>query len=352
VSTLAPRILMSLRRSLGDSILFLETIQRVKAYFPDAKITLLVPRVYADIYQQVGLEDVWTFEAQSFFSLVLKTRRQGFDLHLDFHSSGKNIWLNRLGGAKHAFFDIHAPRTAGSSAPIPNALEWNTIFLKKVLGELPPERERQIAAPVLPLTELEKRQALERLRRMGASPKGVVFFGLGASRLTKRWPSLHFAHLAELIHDRYEKSIILVPGPEAIEQEIASQVLGQMRVRGLSTQAKGGVLLDGPLSLRQLAALLANCQIYIGNDSGPKHLAAAVGIPTLTFFGPEDPKEWHPYAQARHPLFFQEALSCRNQDNGRWCDLQECIKEKNRCLLDIDPYMALEKSKIFLESTA
>ena len=68
---------------------------------------------------------------------------------------------------------------------------------------------------------------------------------------------------------------------------------------------------------------MAEANVYIGNDTGLKHLAIALGLKTYTFFGPEPPNEWHPYDQNSHPFFYIEDLECRTQ-NAHYCGLSEC----------------------------
>jgi len=98
----------------------------------------------------------------------------------------------------------------------------------------------------------------------------------------------------------------------------------------------------------QLAAWLSIADLVVGNDSGPKHLAVAVGTPTLTLFGPENPFEWHPYPLARHPYMYIERLGCRSDQlpgYPEWCGLQgHCVKEEHRCLRDLGPDAVLRRA--------
>lgn len=107
-----------------------------------------------------------------------------------------------------------------------------------------------------------------------------------------------------------------------------------------------GITASHRFELRSLAALLSEATVFAGNDSGPRHLAAATGAPTVTLFGPEHPFEWHPYPTERHPYFFIEALSCRR--DGRpgmppWCALATCHEEQHRCMRLIGVEAVLER---------
>jgi heptosyltransferase-2 len=135
----------------------------------------------------------------------------------------------------------------------------------------------------------------------------------------------------------------IITGPGEAEERFGGEVIDQLRAKGLRPRdgGKGDFIHAAGLGVRELAAALSVCRAYVGNDSGPKHLAVAVGIPTFTFFGPEDPVEWHPYDRALHPVFFLPGLACRREDQGRWCGLQLCTEERHRCMADLDPLEAL-----------
>jgi ADP-heptose:LPS heptosyltransferase len=93
--------------------------------------------------------------------------------------------------------------------------------------------------------------------------------------------------------------------------------------------------LETALELRLLTAMLAQCTVFLGNDSGPRHLAVSVGVPTVTLFGPEHPFEWHPYPLDRHPRFFIEPLECRRDGAPgmpAWCGLNVCVEQAHRCM--------------------
>ena len=103
-------------------------------------------------------------------------------------------------------------------------------------------------------------------------------------------------------------------------------------------------LMDG--TLREVMGLLSQSQLYIGHDTGTKHIAAALNVPTITLFGPENPLEWHPYDQKRHPFFFQSELKCR----GSWCPLKICTEHHHQCMSLISVESVSNKAKELLTS--
>jgi ADP-heptose:LPS heptosyltransferase len=106
-------------------------------------------------------------------------------------------------------------------------------------------------------------------------------------------------------------------------------------------------------NVRVLAARISGLNVLLGNDSGPRHLASALGVPTVTLFGPEHPLEWHPYSVDRHPRLFIEPLPCRkNAEPGSppWCGLQECIIEAHQCMTRIGSDEVFTEVKRVFES--
>lgn len=101
----------------------------------------------------------------------------------------------------------------------------------------------------------------------------------------KRWLPERFARLADRLHTAYGGAIVLIGGPG--DREVCARVAGAMRAPALDLSG------DAPLADR--GALLRRCSLYVGNDSGPMHLAVAVGCPVVGVFGPTDVSLYGPY---------------------------------------------------------
>jgi ADP-heptose:LPS heptosyltransferase len=335
------RILLAKRRALGDTVLLSSTVAGLAQAVPGAEIFALVPGTFAPVLGgNPALRGVLPYD-EGFVSLVRKIRALSLDHFVQLHSSPSQRWLPRFSGARHVHHSVQNNETEKAYGKHPNALEWDGFFLRTVFGSSVPVPG---PAPRIFLSESERAAGVSYWRSQGVDPGRVVFLGLGASRPTKRWPPAHVARLAELLRDRHGLIPALVVGPGETESLFAGRVVDELRARGLRAiggAGKGDFVYGAGLGVRALAGALSVVRAYAGNDSGPKHLAAAVGIPTLTFFGPEDPVEWHPYAMDRHPVLFRPGLSCRAEDGGRWCGLQECVVEKHRCMTDLDPLDAL-----------
>jgi ADP-heptose:LPS heptosyltransferase len=157
----------------------------------------------------------------------------------------------------------------------------------------------------------------------------VLTIGLGASRKTKMWPIINYREIAIKWNLITGGSVVLVVGNN--EEELIDQF-----------QKAGPKLLfirvEKGRPLKELSAILKSSDLFLGNDSGPRHLAAALGTKTVTVFGPEDPYEWHPYPIERHPFHFIENLNCREdapKGFPAWCGIEDCVKQSHRCMRSI-----------------
>jgi ADP-heptose:LPS heptosyltransferase len=116
----------------------------------------------------------------------------------------------------------------------------------------------------------------------------IIAFHVGASCPSKRWPVEKFSDVADRLSDVYKYDIVLVGGDDT--EELSAKMISLMRGRAVD--------LTGSLMLGELAEFLSRCRLFISNDSGPVHVAAAVGTPVIAIFGRKDPglspRRWGP----------------------------------------------------------
>jgi ADP-heptose:LPS heptosyltransferase len=152
------------------------------------------------------------------------------------------------------------------------------------------------AEPRLAVSDAERRWAEDFLRRTGRKPneKLVAIHPGGSSRL-KRWSLEHFEALAQIA-----------------ATEMAARILWFVDPAGTGSEATlpAGSIVARP-SLRELIALLSQCDLLVSNDGGPMHLAAALGVPTFAVYSWGKPEWWKPYAGASHSWVQREDITCR-----------------------------------------
>ena len=164
-------------------------------------------------------------------------------------------------------------------------------------GRRPGKRLAQLAAsmgvapPPLPVAWTSP---ADRARALALLPEGVPLIGLGptANWAGKIWPAERFVALFETLRDRHmlrlgfeDARAVVFAGPGPVEAAMAQPVLAAL---------PGAIDLAGKLSLSEAAACLARMSLFVGNDSGLMHLAAAAGAPTLGLFGPSPADEYAP----------------------------------------------------------
>jgi ADP-heptose:LPS heptosyltransferase len=244
-------------------------------------------------------------------------RRAGFDLCIDFQGLLKSALLSYASGAPQRlgfprqlcreplsaiFTNVHGPLSDPRMHVVDQALE-----LLQALDVTSSERRFSI-----PLSEADEHFAERVWRELGlGSDIPVVVLYPGAAWATKRWGELNFARLNDMLIRRFQVRTLLTwgPGEEALVQRVVRASAYTPVIAPATT-------------LLQLAALLARCRVFVGGDTGPLHLAAAVGTPTVALFGPSSPERNGPYGSGHVVLHHQLPCSHCYQ---RVCNHWECM---------------------------
>ena len=187
------------------------------------------------------------------------------------------------------------------------------------------------AVPKLCLTEQESARAEKRLKLFDIDKNTkLIGFNAGATWQTKMWPEDNFAKLGQLITEKPDHRVIIFGGS-------SDEAMGRRLAKEVGSKA---LSLAGQTSLRETAALIQKCQLFITNDSGPMHMATAVGTPVIAIFGPTvEGLGFFPLGKSR---VIETKLSCRP------CSLHgsaECPKEHFRCMRDISAEEMMEAIK-------
>ncbi len=319
------RILVVKLDHIGDFIIAFPALQRLRALFADAELTLLAPAasvalaalepaidqvIAFDFFHQRSEHGRLELTDTALDELRARLLPRHFDLAIDMRrlADTRPILLATgarwLAGFDHDFafpwldiadeFEGDRPRThkrshAGDSL----------VALVNAIGEqclVRPEHSRE------PGARAQGERLLARLAGRATAPEGpLVCLHTGAGAVTKQWPAASFAGLIDLLAGELRARIVVVGGPD--DAEFASVMLGQVRRRAAV------VNLIGKTDLRQLPEVLQAADLYVGNDSGPKHIAAALGVPTVGIHsGSVDAREWGP-AGAR-ALTIRRDMSC------------------------------------------
>ena len=290
--------------SLGDIVLTLPALSALRRNFPQARISWLVrPNFAAILEDHPDLDEIIPFDRKllgkawfhpgafgALMSLIRKLRRSKFDVVFDFQClfrTASLAWLSgckkRLGMANarehsHVFFTDRV-------APDPDSIHVVDHYLKMAGYAGASDVEAKFVLPVDP--EAGKKAA-RLLNSHNVNPENYAILVPSSAHPDKCWPRERFAALADMIAERFGMSIITTGTSR--EKSIGDEV-GKL--------AKTAVVnLAGQTNIRELVALFRPANLAISNDTGPGHIAAALGIPMVMLFGRTNPARVAPYQRA------------------------------------------------------
>jgi ADP-heptose:LPS heptosyltransferase len=334
------RILVYRCGALGDTIVALPAVHAVRDAFPGAELVLMTANdgagvVWADeVLHDFGwFAHVVTYRARELRSpsglwgVLRRVRATRPDLVVYLgsdHNAGVRVWRDRL------FF-----RLAGAGRFVAARSDKLGFFgrLRRERREYPYEVDRLLEAlrrggiPVgaprfaLPIGARHVARVDAALAGREDPARPLVAMCPGSKQAAKRWPLDRYAALgARLIADG-DADVAIVGGPE--EARAAEQVARDW-------PAGRWTVLAGTLSVLESAEALRRACLYVGNDTGAMHLAAAVGTPCVAVFPAREPaRSWHPYGDG-HVVLRRDDVPCAN------CYLVECTVEGLKCLTAID----------------
>jgi len=219
--------------------------------------------------------------------------------------------------------------TLGAPYPDDQPEVYRNLGLASLLGcpAIDPELE-------FPLHESDYAEAAALLHIFPHAARPLIGLHSGARPPARRWPTAYFASVADELVRLFGAQIILTGGTD--ETEIVHSTEEQMTTQPIN--------LAGKTSLGGLAALINKLDLFISNDTGPAHLAYAVGTPSITIFGPADYRRWAPLNQELHRIV-RHPVVCSP------CSYLICPID-HRCLRGVSPAMVIETARDLLAKGA
>lgn len=316
---------------IGDMVLSTPALRAIKHAFPGAHLTVLASRANAPLLHHDPHVDrviVWDHESQGispigFLRQAVRLSKTGYDavidpmtgddlrtallaclsrapLRIGYPGYGREVFFNRLCrfGADRHIADL-------------------VLETARNLGAEPVER-----SPHIRLLPGECDWARSWLTECGLGSRPVVAVHLGAHYPAQRWPTDYFARLARLLQDQ-GCDVVAIGGPG--DREL---------IRCFRANAGEKAIVFESTDLRQSAALISQANVVVCNNSGPLHIAAALGVPTLSFMGPTEKKRWMPLGSP-HVVLRLDRLYCIG------CNRGTCMRGDHACMRMITPEAAL-----------
>ena len=332
---------------LGDMLLAVPALRAMRAQFSRAEITLIgLPWAatfarrfshYIDRFVEFagypGIAEVEVVPERT-QQFLAEQRAYAYDLVIQMHGNGQtsNACVLAMDGRMMVGYypetcQVERTHTDVGTAPYPDdahEIERN-LGLARLLGchNIDPRLE-------FPLFKEDYTEAARLLYRLPQANRPWVGIHAGARQPIRRWPAEYFAQIADTLANRFHAQVILTGGHA--EEATVQTVTQNMNIPYLN--------LAGKTSLGGLAAVISELDLFISNDTGPAHIANAVNTPSITLFGPVDPKRWAALDQIRHP-FVRRPVACSP------CSYWECPID-HRCLRWLPPEMVIESAERLL----
>jgi len=323
------KILIIKLRAIGDVVLSTIVIPNLRQAFPAARIDFLTEKMSAEVVQgHPDLNDVLvldrvqiqqlpaTRQAVENYQFIRDLRERRYDLVFDFFGNPRSALLTWLSGAKiRVGYNWRArqlfyTRVVPSRAATVHEAEFHLDALR-ALGI--PIVSRHPGFPIDPASENFARDFLIKNHLMNYGL--LVGMNVSGGWEAKRWPLEKFAALADLLVEKCRAQILLFWGPG--EKPYAQKV---------AQSQKRTAILAPPTHLKQMGALMKYCHLVVSNDSGPMHISAAIGTPTVGIFGPTNAKLQGPFGE-KNEVALETSLPCLG------CNLTRCAH--NSCMKNL-----------------
>ncbi len=296
---------------LGDTLFATPAIRALGENLPGARAIIIASQSAARILKSnpYGMEIAVCHDQWTFFKHIAALRKENYDIALSLSQLG-SFFTRFCGTTLHRdFFDIDNRPNQTVIEMCLQVVSLLNLPLKSRKTEFWMHNTEAVAA------ESKIIQHLETLNYSGTPLIAIHCGGHYFSR--KRWPVVNFIKLIRMLHSKIGMQAVLIGGREDCENSCIIQ-----------TEIPQVMNLTGLLKLEETAALLKRCRLLIGNDSGPLHLGAAVGVPTLGLFGPTAPRQFYPYLPPFHHLIYKAmpCSPCYKFGGGLWQQIPKCSR--------------------------
>jgi lipopolysaccharide heptosyltransferase II len=342
------KILIIKLQYVGDTMGILPTAANLKKHAPGAQVDVLIHQESAELIAfSPDISKVWEYDRSAakhglwstvlyHLKLIGELRKEQYDIVIALTQGDRVAFLSFATGAPlrliykssnkvcnmlmNAFADVEVPRR--------HFIEHDVDILSYFGIE---NREIELRVRIPDQIRLKIRE------RLGAGHENKVKVAIhpGARKKLRQWPPDRFAEIARRLHADDQASILLLGGPG--DEPLLEDIENRMGFKAAFKSCE--------LSLLEMAALFSESGLFIGNDSGPGHIAAAAGCATLSLFGPNYPDSCKPYT-ARGEVIFKKLPCCG-------CRQEEylCVRPDNTCMDLIEVNEVWETVNMMLAKT-
>ena len=313
--------------SLGDVIHTLPLVNVLRRKYPDSRIGWAIEKKFVGLIEgHPSVDELIVFERGKslfktlfpFLRVVKKIRSMKYEIIMDLQGSLKGSLFVLLGGSRRRMgFKRGSSRIDTVSTFFTNwkvieegshIIERNLCFARAIGVE-----DIDISFKIA-VKEFARRRVEDFLKARSIHYKRTVILHPGVTWETRMWPWENYSALAEQITEKFPNTAIVItvgPGEESLGEKIQKN-------------CSADTTLAGNISLQELVALVDRCELFVSSNTGPLHLACALGKTTIGFYGPTDPVRY--LLDGKKNFVFWKELPC----SGCWrrkCKTIKCMKE-------------------------
>ncbi len=284
-------------RSLGDAILTLPLIEALHGWRPDLKLDILIEEPYAPVFKNhpaineiliVGARPLLGSSGWTRFRAAVEIRKRGYPAVLNLHGGTTSLLFTAASGAGLRFGQASHRGSWLYNAQIPSSASiWRRQSLHTAEHQLTVLHWLELPIPSECVGSLYVgNEARDRIRNRLAAVGISTYFLIQptATLATKQWKPGNYAQLGDVLSRKHGIPVIYTAAPHEI------CVLQEVR-----KESREHHVYWSDLPLMDLFALIEGCRLFVGNDSGPMHAAAALKKPIVVVWGSSDFQAWHPW---------------------------------------------------------
>ena len=336
------KILIIKLRYIGDTLSLLPVIENLNQKARNTTVDVMVNKGAEEILApHPGIRRLWVYDRKAakrnvlssmgyHMGLISQMRSERYDAVIDFTHGDRAAFIAFMTGAPHRITYQNASTLSRllmnriiHSDPFKHHIVDQQLRSLALFGIDDLDRTLKLH---IPQASLKRAEALMAGAKIPDQAMKVVIHPGSRGKL-RQWSPERFAEIARRITQSYPAAIILIGGPG--ENALVEAVEKHMGFRAS--------LRSNRLSLLEMAALLSRCRLFLGNDSAPGHIAAAVGCPSLTLFGPTFPHMWRPLSPVGE-VVFKNAPCCG-------CRQETCLRPGENCMDLISVEEVWDKTK-------
>lgn len=316
---------------IGDLVLSTPALKTLKISYPDSLLTVLASPVnHALLVNNPYVDEFIVYDRRdSIFnrmSVVRQLRDYKFDLAIDPYGDYEleTAFIAYMSRATHRIGYASYGREVFFDLPVPE-IEHALHFVDLTMDVLKPLGLNGVnRTPEIFLSDDERAWAEGWLREKGMGGRPVIGIHPGSYYETQRWPLERFADVANQLREEAAFDLVVFGGPDdsGLVDDLRSTMSGEL-----------AVFIEP--DLRRFASLLSVCRIFICNNSGPLHMAVALGTPTISFMGPTIKERWMPLGNI-HTVLRMDDLPCIG------CNTGHCRIKTHDCMRLITSDMVMD----------